>query len=183
MLIALVAIPFILRGASVERLDFVTISWAAIGHPGFLDFGPSRAIVRRIAAAHDADSLSAETALMPNFGRPLFLVAVVLAALVFALVPAEWIFRKGSGQLPAGELGPAWVVRLGMWTHGVPIVALPWANSIAWLVAAAVRGVSCWVAAGEWVQDLSNTAKAEDRVTGASQTERKQVGAVEKLAN
>ena len=112
VLIALVAVPLILRGAGVERLGFLTIAWAAIGYLGFLDFGLSRAIARRIAAARDADALATEAALMFRFGRILFWAGVAFATLAYALVPAAWIFGGGSERLPAGELGPAWGILL-----------------------------------------------------------------------
>jgi O-antigen/teichoic acid export membrane protein len=110
--IALVAVPFLLKGAGVERLGFLTIAWAAIGYLGFLDFGLSRAIARRVAAALDDASLAAEVALMFRFGRILFWSGLAVAAAVFALIPARWIFGGGSAGLPASELNAAWAVLL-----------------------------------------------------------------------
>jgi O-antigen/teichoic acid export membrane protein len=103
----------ILAGAGVERLGFLTVAWAAIGYLGFLDFGLSRAIARRVAAASgDSDALAGEVALMFRFGRILFWFGAAGAMLVYLLLPAAWIFGGGDERLPAIEIQQAWGVLL-----------------------------------------------------------------------
>jgi O-antigen/teichoic acid export membrane protein len=51
MLVALIVVPVIARYAGVERLDALGVVWALVGYFGFLDFGLSRVVTRRVARA------------------------------------------------------------------------------------------------------------------------------------
>jgi O-antigen/teichoic acid export membrane protein len=108
ILVALLAVPAIAHHAGVERLGALGIVWGVVGYFGFLDFGLSRAVTRRVALAHEQGRLDGELTELRGFlwwwAMPAMLVlALLLLAARLACAPyfpAGWL-----GQ----ELNRGWV--------------------------------------------------------------------------
>jgi O-antigen/teichoic acid export membrane protein len=88
LVVAVVAIPPLVRGLGVERFGILTLAWAAIGYFSLFEFGMSRALTQAAAlrltdpdAAHDMPEL-AWSALTLLFG-----LGIVGGALVASLTP------------------------------------------------------------------------------------------------
>ncbi|HXA48162.1 MAG TPA: hypothetical protein VNW52_11075, partial [Burkholderiaceae bacterium] len=60
ILTALVAVPVIVHYAGVERLGALGVAWGLIGTFGFLDFGLSRVVTRRVALAVEQNRTDSE---------------------------------------------------------------------------------------------------------------------------
>src|SRR5579872_7176758 len=67
VLIALIAVPVIVHYGGVERLGELGVAWGVIGYLGFLDFGLSRVVTRRVALATENGRLDDELAEMRGF--------------------------------------------------------------------------------------------------------------------
>ncbi|RJF97811.1 oligosaccharide flippase family protein [Noviherbaspirillum saxi] len=100
MLVALVSVPVIAHVAGVERLGALGIVWALVGYFGFLDFGLSRVVTRRVASAADQGELAAELAVLRGFLWWRALPALLaIGAVLWAVRP---LFQP---HLPPGALG------------------------------------------------------------------------------
>ena len=85
VLVALVAVPLIAAHAGVERLGALGVVWGVVGYFGFLDFGLSRVVTRRVALAHEQGRLADELSELRGFlWRRAGPAAVVLTLLLLA---------------------------------------------------------------------------------------------------
>ncbi len=100
MLVALVSVPVIAHTAGVERLGALGIVWALVGYFGFLDFGLSRVVTRRVAQAAEQQRLADELGELRGFLWWWATPGLLLIALL--LLAARSAF---AGFLPAGALG------------------------------------------------------------------------------
>jgi O-antigen/teichoic acid export membrane protein len=100
MAVALVSVPLITRFAGVERLGALGVVWALVGYFGFLGFGLSRVVTRRVAQAAEQGRLHEELADLRSFFW--WYVAPALLGIALVLVASQTLF---SGALPPGELG------------------------------------------------------------------------------
>jgi O-antigen/teichoic acid export membrane protein len=99
VLVALVAVPVIAAHAGVERLGALGVVWGVVGYFGFLDFGLSRVVTRRVALAHELGRLADELSELRGFlWRRAGPAVVVLTLLLFAAklpcapyFPAGWL--------------------------------------------------------------------------------------------
>lgn len=122
MVVALVAIPVLIRALGTDRFAILTIAWAAIGYFSLFDLGLSRALTQVVA-----DRLAAgDEERMPSLiWTALALMAVlgIAGGLLLALV-APWIVRGALNIPPALEreslyafyflaLGLPWVITMG----------------------------------------------------------------------
>ena len=67
ILTALVAVPVIARYAGVDRLGALGVVWGLIGYFGFLDFGLSRVVTRRVAIALERNRAEEELTELRGF--------------------------------------------------------------------------------------------------------------------
>lgn len=100
MAIALVSVPVIAHYAGVERLGALGVVWALVGYFGFLGFGLSRVVTRRVAQAAEQGRLPDELADLRSFFW--WFAAPTLVFIALLLIIARSLF---SGYLPPGELG------------------------------------------------------------------------------
>lgn len=100
MAVALVSVPVIAHFAGVDRLGALGVVWALVGYFGFLGFGLSRGVTRRVAQASEQGRLDDELANLRSFFWWFAAPALVFIALL--LIVARALF---SGYLPPGELG------------------------------------------------------------------------------
>ncbi len=100
VLVALIAVPAIATHAGVERLGALGVVWGLVGYFGFLDFGLSRVVTRRVALAHEGGRLDDELAELRGFlwrrAGPAIVVLTLL--LLAAKIPC-------APHFPAGWLG------------------------------------------------------------------------------
>jgi len=100
VLVALVAVPAIAAHAGVERLGALGVVWGLVGYFGFLDFGLSRVVTRRVALAHEDGRLEDELAELRGFlwlraGPAIVVLTIFLLAAKIVCAP----------HFPAGWLG------------------------------------------------------------------------------
>lgn len=100
MVVALVSVPVIAHYAGVERLGALGVVWALVGYFGFLGFGLSRGVTRRVAQASEQGRLADELANLRSFFW--WFAAPTLIFIALLLVLARIVF---SAYLPPGELG------------------------------------------------------------------------------
>ena len=116
LLIAVIAVPVIAQQAGLDRLGALGMVWALVGYFGFLDFGLSRVVTRRVAQAVQQQRLCDELTELRGFlwwwALPtLLLVTVALVALLPLIVP----------HLPAGELGQEVARGWGWMMWSIPV--------------------------------------------------------------
>jgi O-antigen/teichoic acid export membrane protein len=100
VLVALIAVPVIAAHAGVERLGALGVVWGLVGYFGFLDFGLSRVVTRRVALAHEAGRLTEDLAELRGFlwlraGPAIVVLTLLLLAAKIVCAP----------HFPAGWLG------------------------------------------------------------------------------
>lgn len=100
VLVALLAVPVIAAHAGVERLGALGVVWGVVGYFGFLDFGLSRVVTRRVALAHEQGRLADELGELRGFlwrraGPAVVILTLLLLAAKLLLAP----------YFPAGWLG------------------------------------------------------------------------------
>lgn len=100
MAVALVSVPVIAHFAGVERLGALGVVWALVGYFSFLDFGLSRVVTRRVAAAAEQGRLEEELTDLRGFFW--WRAVPALAVIAFVLLAMRGVF---AGFLPAGDLG------------------------------------------------------------------------------
>lgn len=100
MFVALVSVPVIAHLAGVERLGALGVVWALVGYFGFLDFGLSRVVTRRIAHAAEQGRLADELAALRSFLWWWAIPGLILMALLLLMLRSAF-----SGFLPEGVLG------------------------------------------------------------------------------
>jgi O-antigen/teichoic acid export membrane protein len=83
LVVALVAMPVVAQLAGVERLGVLTVVWTLVGYFGFLDFGLSRVVTRRLAKAVDQGRTAQELTELRGFFCWWVLPALLLLACVF----------------------------------------------------------------------------------------------------
>jgi len=102
ILAALVSVPVIVHHAGGERLGVLGVVWGLIGYFGFLDFGLSRVVTRRVALAKEQARLPQELAELRGFfwwwAIPACLVLTVVllgTRVVFSsMLPTGWLGRE-----------------------------------------------------------------------------------------
>lgn len=99
ILAALVSVPVIATHAGVERLGALGVVWALVGYFGFLDFGLSRVVTRRVASAIGQERLSQELTELRSFFWLWMVPALLLMALLFSGL--RFLF---SEYLPSGHM-------------------------------------------------------------------------------
>jgi O-antigen/teichoic acid export membrane protein len=107
--VAFLAYPILLHRTGVERLGLLTLAWSLIGYLGLLDFGLTRVLARRVAAAHGRQTLAQEVPL----------VHAVLAICLSAILALSFL---GIAWHPGGI--PGMQVPDGLWHEAS--AALPW---------------------------------------------------------
>jgi O-antigen/teichoic acid export membrane protein len=123
LLVAVLAIPPVIRGLGTERFGLLAIAWIVLGYFGALDLGVGRATTKLVAErAHDADaedvaavtwtSVLLQAALGTAAALLLFGVAPLLARRVLEVPPglvaeAERTFRILALGLPLGLVSNA----------------------------------------------------------------------------
>jgi O-antigen/teichoic acid export membrane protein len=100
ILAALVSVPVIAHHAGGERLGALGVVWGLIGYFGFLDFGLSRVVTRRVALAKEQARLPDELAELRGFFWWWAMPALLVITIV--LLGARAVF---PGMLPSGWLG------------------------------------------------------------------------------
>lgn len=100
ILVALVSVPVIAHHAGVERLGALGVVWALVGYFGFLDFGLSRVVTRRVANAVEQGRLSEELTELRGFFWWWVVPVLVMIALSFLGLHALF-----AGYLPSGPMG------------------------------------------------------------------------------
>lgn len=108
ILTALVAVPVIARYAGVDRLGALGVVWGLIGYFGFLDFGLSRVVTRRVAIALERNRAEEELTELRGFlwwwATPA--LVVVTALLLLARPLAARFFPDNS---MGTELDSGWI--------------------------------------------------------------------------
>ncbi|MFI4940070.1 MAG: oligosaccharide flippase family protein [Burkholderiales bacterium] len=100
ILIALAAVPVIAHHAGIERLGALGVVWGLIGYFGFLDFGLSRVVTRRVALAVEQNRTAGELTELRGF---LWWWATPgLIAITLLLILSRSVFSR---FLPGGWLG------------------------------------------------------------------------------
>ncbi|MBV8666488.1 MAG: flippase [Burkholderiaceae bacterium] len=100
ILIALAAVPTIAHHAGVDRLGALGVVLGLIGYFGFLDFGLSRVVTRRVAIALEQGRIAEELTELRGF---LWWWAVpILTAMTLLLIGLRFVL---GSFLPAGPLG------------------------------------------------------------------------------
>lgn len=100
ILVALVSVPVIAHHAGVERLGALGVVWALVGYFGFLDFGLSRAVTRRVANAVEQGRLAEELTELRGFFW--WWVVPVLLMIALSFLGLRALF---AGYLPSGSMG------------------------------------------------------------------------------
>jgi O-antigen/teichoic acid export membrane protein len=100
MAVALVSVPVIAHFAGVERLGALGVVWTLVGYFGFLDFGLSRVVTRRVAHAAEQKRLAEEFMALRSFLWWRAVPGLLLIALL--LLGARSVF---AGFLPRDALG------------------------------------------------------------------------------
>lgn len=83
LVVALMVMPMIVRLAGVERLGALAVVWTLVGYFGFLDFGLSRVVTRRLAKAVEQGRTAEELTELRGFFWWWVLPALLLLALAF----------------------------------------------------------------------------------------------------
>ena len=99
ILTALVAVPVIAHYAGVDRLGALGVVWGLIGYFGFLDFGLSRVVTRRVASALERNRAEEELTELRGFlwwwatpGLIVITVLLILARPIAArFFPDNWM--------------------------------------------------------------------------------------------
>jgi O-antigen/teichoic acid export membrane protein len=100
ILTALVSVPVIAHHAGIDRLGALGIVWGLIGYFGFLDFGLSRVVTRRVALAVEQNRTAEELTELRGF---LWWWATPgLIAITLLLIVSRSVFSR---FLPGGWLG------------------------------------------------------------------------------
>lgn len=116
MFVALVSVPMIAHHAGVERLGALGVVWALIGYFGFLDFGLSRVVTRRVAQAVERGALAEELTELRGF---LWWRAVpVLLLIGFLLLASRPLF---ANFLAASSLGQEFAIGWGWVAWSIPV--------------------------------------------------------------
>lgn len=103
MLVALVAMPLLVREAGPERLGFLGLAWALIGYFALLDLGLSRVVTRRVAVADAAGRLTGEIRIVERLCLQLFAVVATISAVLATFVPATAIVGNGADPVVVDE--------------------------------------------------------------------------------
>ena len=103
MVVALVAMPLLVRHAGAERLGFLGLAWALIGYFALLDLGLSRVVTRRIAVADERGTLSGEVRVLERLCVQLFVAVVAISALLAMVVPASLIVGRAADPAVVDE--------------------------------------------------------------------------------
>lgn len=108
ILVAVVAFPTIAHFAGLDRMGVLTVVWSFLGYFGFLDFGLSRVVTRRVALAAARGKLDAELVQLRGFalwyGLPA-LVVITLALYLLKFAFARWFPVGALGQ----EFSDGWL--------------------------------------------------------------------------
>lgn len=108
VLIALIAVPVIVHYGGVERLGELGVAWGVIGYLGFLDFGLSRVVTRRVALAAENGRLDDE--LMEMRGFLWWRAAPILIGISVLLIASQTIFADYLPQkLSSPEMQRSWI--------------------------------------------------------------------------
>lgn len=119
IIVALVSVPVIAQYAGVERLGALGIVSALVGYFGFLDFGLSRVVTRRVAEALEHGRLDEEFASLRGF---LWLRAMPALAIILVLLYLPCILLVES--FPAGSLRREMVETWGWIALSIPVTLL-----------------------------------------------------------
>jgi len=83
LVVALMVMPMIAHLAGVERLGALAVVWTLVGYFGFLDFGLSRVVTRRLAKAAEQGRIAEELTELRGFFWWWVFPTLLLLALVF----------------------------------------------------------------------------------------------------
>ncbi|MES2932285.1 MAG: flippase [Pseudomonadota bacterium] len=121
LIVALVAMPTVAHYAGVERLGVLAVVWTLVGYFGFLDFGLSRVVTRRLAKAAEQSRTAEElTHLRGFFWWWVFPCLILIALLFLAGRPfLSGLFHGASfkHELSAGWVWIAWCLPITLVTN------------------------------------------------------------------
>ena len=103
MVVALVAMPLLVRHAGADRLGFLGLAWALIGYFALLDLGLSRVITRRVAMADGAGKIAGEIRILRRLCMQLLVAVAVISAVLALVVPATAVVGKAADPLVVDE--------------------------------------------------------------------------------
>ncbi len=103
MVVALVAMPVLVRHAGADRLGFLGLAWALIGYFALFDLGLSRVVTRRVAMADGIGTLLGEIRILKRLCLQLFVAVAVLSTLLALAVPASAIVGKAADPAIVAE--------------------------------------------------------------------------------
>ena len=103
MVVALVAMPLLVRHAGTERLGFLGLAWALIGYFALLDLGLSRVVTRRVALADERGALAGELRVLERLCGQLFIAVVAISIVLALAVPATLIVGKAADPVIVDE--------------------------------------------------------------------------------
>lgn len=120
LVIALVAVPPLIRALGMDRYGFLSLAWALVGYAGLFDLGVSRAMTRLVAqrlAQHDAEGARRVGSVATTFMLALGLLSGALLGGFAASVVDGWL--KVSATLRDEAINAIWLLAVSM-----PIVLL-----------------------------------------------------------
>ena len=89
MIVAVFAIPILIRGLGLERFGLLTIAWVVIGYFSLFDLGTGRALTKLVA---DKLGLGQRERLGPLIWTALIMMALLgVAAMLVAAVLSRWL--------------------------------------------------------------------------------------------
>lgn len=120
IVVAVVAVPMLIRAIGLDRFGFLSLAWALIGYAGLFDLGVSRALTRAVAERL-AEGDQAGAAHVARVGTSLmFLFGSTAGVLLFLASP--WIIH-GWLKIPEA-LQPESVAALQILSVSIPVVLL-----------------------------------------------------------
>jgi O-antigen/teichoic acid export membrane protein len=104
LVVAVVAVPIVLRALGAERFGILTMAWAAVGYFNLFDFGLPRVLTQALSAALEAGDRK-QLSTISQAGLLMMLLLGVLGGIVMsALTP--WLVHSAL-KVPAGLRGEA----------------------------------------------------------------------------
>lgn len=121
ILVAVAAVPLLIRGLGTERVGLLTLSWSVIGYASLFDFGLGRALTQLVAERRRQDGAQGDLpAAVSSALAAMLLIGCAGAVAMLALVP--WATRVGlniSLPLQHETLAAARLLAVG-----IPVVVL-----------------------------------------------------------
>ena len=121
IVVAIVAVPLLLRGLGTERTGLLTLSWSVIGYASLFDFGLGRALTQVIAERRQQHATNGD---LPRVVSSALAAMLLLgcAGTIAMLALARWATSAGlnvSPQLQSETLAAARLLAIG-----IPVVVI-----------------------------------------------------------